>query len=305
MNILILGLGSIAKKHIKILFEIDPKMKIYALRSSKNNNDISNVYNLYIWEDVLKIKFDFSIISSPSYLHLDHLKLLMQIDIPIFIEKPLFINKNQIKSFYNLKKKNIKSYVACNFRFNPIIKFLKESYLKESSKILEVSAYCGSYLPDWRSNIDYRKNYSSKKKLGGGVNLDLIHEPDYFIYLFGLPKAVKVFNRKVSSLEIDSFDSSIINFNYENFQGTITLNYFRKTPKRSLEIVLENDIILIDFLKGTIKSLDKKSFIYKNNNDLLKISYKDQMNFFLNCVKKNDFKFNTIEEATKVLNLIL
>ena len=34
----------------------------------------------------------------------------------------------------------------------------------------------GQYLPDWHSYEDYRKSYFSRKDLGGGVLLTLIHE---------------------------------------------------------------------------------------------------------------------------------
>ena len=41
MNVLIIGLGSIAKKHIDALNAIAPeKFNIYALRSGKGNNDV-------------------------------------------------------------------------------------------------------------------------------------------------------------------------------------------------------------------------------------------------------------------------
>ena len=39
------------------------------------------------------------------------------------------------------------------------------------------------FLPDWRKNIAYSKSYSSIKKQGGGVLLDLSHELDYATYL--------------------------------------------------------------------------------------------------------------------------
>ena len=305
MNVLIIGLGSIALKHIKVLKEINANTSIFALRSSKLSVKVSGVKDLFEWEEVVSKKFHFCIISSPSSLHLSHIKLVEVLRIPIFIEKPLFINRSQINDFKILDLKNLRSYVACNFRFNPIIEFLKEDLKIKSKNIYEVTAYCGSYLPNWRPNKDYRKVYSSIKELGGGVNIDLIHEPDYFVHLFGLPEHTSVHNRKVSSLEINSNDSSIIYLSYKNFQASITLNYFRKDARRTLEIVTDEKTIFVDFLKGIVKDLETNTILYQSSEDLIESSYKKQMLFFLNSIKSNEYKMNSIDEALSVLNIIV
>jgi len=305
MNILIIGLGSIALKHIKVLKEINANTSIFALRSSKLSVKVSGVKDLFEWEEVVSKKFHFCIISSPSSLHLSHIKLVEVLRIPIFIEKPLFINRSQINDFKILDLKNLRSYVACNFRFNPIIEFLKDDLKIKAKNIYEVTAYCGSYLPNWRPNKDYRKVYSSIKELGGGVNIDLIHEPDYFVHLFGLPEHTSVHNRKVSSLEINSNDSSIIYLSYKNFQASITLNYFRKDARRTLEIVTDEKTIFVDFLKGIVKDLETNTILYQSSEDLIESSYKKQMLFFLNSIKSNEYKMNSIDEALSVLNIIV
>jgi predicted dehydrogenase len=305
MNVLIIGLGSIALKHIKVLKEINANTSIFALRSSKLSVKVSGVKDLFEWEEVVSKKFHFCIISSPSSLHLSHIKLVEVLRIPIFIEKPLFINRSQINDFKILDLKNLRSYVACNFRFNPIIEFLKDDLKIKAKNIYEVTAYCGSYLPNWRPNKDYRKVYSSIKELGGGVNIDLIHEPDYFVHLFGLPEHTSVHNKKVSSLEINSNDSSIIYLSYKNFQASITLNYFRKDARRTLEIVTDEKTIFVDFLKGIVKDLEANTILYQSSEDLIESSYKKQMLFFLNSIKSNEYKMNSIEEALSVLNIIV
>ena len=305
MNVLIIGLGSIALKHIKVLKEINANTSIFALRSSNLSVKVSGVKDLFEWEEVVSKKFHFCIISSPSSLHLSHIKLVEVLRIPIFIEKPLFINRSQINDFKILDLKNLRSYVACNFRFNPIIEFLKDDLKIKAKNIYEVTAYCGSYLPNWRPNKDYRKVYSSIKELGGGVNIDLIHEPDYFVHLFGLPEHTSVHNRKVSSLEINSNDSSIIYLSYKNFQASITLNYFRKDSRRTLEVVTDKKTIFVDFLRGIVKDLETNTILYQSSEDLIESSYKKQMLFFLNSIKSNEYKMNSIDEALSVLNIIV
>ncbi len=305
MKILIIGLGSIAIKHMKVLKEISKNFIFYAYRSSKSSLNFKDVINIYNWNKCLAHNFEFCIISSPSSLHLTHLKLAEKLNIPLFIEKPLFINKKQISEFNKLELKNIRIYVASNFRFNPIIQFLKNDFKISSEGVNEVNSYCGSYLPNWRPQKDYRHVYSSIKKLGGGVHIDLIHEPDYLSYLFGLPIKSIVKNKKVSSLEIDSMDSASIYFLYENFQAHIFLNYFRRDSKRTLEIVREKDTIFVDFLKGTVTELVANKVIYKTSSNSIYHSYKKQMQYFLDCIKNNKKNMNSVSEAISILNFIV
>ena len=52
--------------------------------------------------------------------------------------------------------------------------------------------------------VDYRTVYSAHKAMGGGVTIDLIHEWDYLVELFGVPDKLYNFKGTYSDLEIDS-----------------------------------------------------------------------------------------------------
>ncbi len=306
MNVLVVGLGSIAKKHIYVLKEINENVKIYALRSSKKSKIQVGINNLYSIEEVKKYKFDFIIVSSPSIYHLRDLENLISLQTPIMVEKPVFINNKQIGVFEKIEYEDLPLiYVASNFRFHKLILFVKE-YLKDHpSKINEVTAYCGSYLPDWRPDQDYRKVYSANKKLGGGVHLDLIHEPDYIVHLFGLPNSVESSYGKVSNLEIDTYDSSLYQFQYDTFQANIILNYFRRDTKRTLEIVRETDTIEIDFVNNRVVDLVTRVVLCQDNQPSVYDTYREQMEYFIKCIDENKVPMNSINEAIQILKTIL
>ena len=229
MRVLIIGLGSIGKRHINVIKKIQPKTKFYALRSSKKSIDHQDIVNINSWDEVDKYNFDFSIVSSPSSLHLEHIEKLSKYKLPVFVEKPLCVNKSQLKKI-NINKFHAMTYVGLNMRFHPLIIYLKNYLNKSDFKIYEINAYYGSYMPSWRPG-NHKKLYSSNNELGGGVHLDLIHEPDLLHFLFGLPKKILKSFRKVSNITIDSIDSSKLIFEYEDFSATITLNYFRMDKK--------------------------------------------------------------------------
>ena len=64
----------------------------------------------------------------------------------ILVEKPIFDKPQKI---INFKNKNI--FVGYNFRFNPIINYLKNYFKKNNSFICDIE--CGYYLPFWKKVI--------------------------------------------------------------------------------------------------------------------------------------------------------
>ena len=95
MKVLIVGLGSIAQKHIAALRKTGP-VEIYGLRSSRDSRDYDEVTNVYDYEEIKLIDPDFFLISNPTSKHAAVIQELLTFKKPFFIEKPLF---NQIGAF--------------------------------------------------------------------------------------------------------------------------------------------------------------------------------------------------------------
>lgn len=304
MKVLIIGLGSIAQKHIESIKKIDPFVMFYALRSSSKSINIQDIVDIYILEDIPR-DIDFILITNPTSLHAETILSIIKFEKPLFIEKPVFDTlSNKEKILKKVVEKNIKTYIGCNLRFHPALNFIKNLLNTKSVKINEVNIYCGSYLPDWRSSQDYRKSYSSNKQLGGGVHLDLIHELDYAIWLFGKPIKSNSIKRKVSNLMIDTIDYSNYNLTYSDFNVSITLNYYRNKPKRQLEIILENEIILCDLLTSTITNINN-DIIFKDDDFSFSKTYLNQMEYFINSLKNKNIYMNDIRESFEILKIAL
>ncbi len=302
MKVLIVGLGSIARKHIEALKQIDKSVIIYALRSNDNSTTVSDIVNIYSIDDVNKLDLDFLILSNPTGIHFQYLNELKELRLPLFIEKPLFDKVGEIQDELVDKIINygLPTYVACNLRFLDSI--IKIKSITQTERVNEVNVYCGSYLPDWRPNVDYKTIYSANKELGGGVHLDLIHELDYTYWIFGEPLHTKSFFRSKSSLRISSYDYANYIWIYNNFAVSIILNYYRKDPKRYIEIVCEKGTYKVDILKNMIFFNDV--LFYKSEQKVIQ-TYIEQMKFFIDdvCLKKNNF--NSIEQANNILKLCL
>ena len=305
MKIAFIGLGSIAQKHIKAIKKIDSKANLFAVRSKKNSPLFNGIENIS-FVNLASFDLDAIIISNPSVYHKQYIIDLAPLGIPIMVEKPICISIDQWIELNQLAKNpHPIIYCAFNLRFHPLIQFLK-SYLKEKpDKIYEVNSYCGSYLPLWRPQIDYKNSYSAKSDLGGGVQFDLIHEIDYINFIFGQPIETQKQYRKLSHLKIDSFDYAHFNLTYQNFSVSITLNYFRKDPKRTLEIVRENDTLLLNFIDDKLVNLNTGRVLIDAKNKGMELSYLNQMKYFISIIKKKQQTNNSFKESLRIIKPIL
>jgi predicted dehydrogenase len=303
MEIVIIGLGSISTKHIFALKKFHHDAQISALRSSKKATIIEGVTNLYDFSEIASP--DFAIISNPTNLHYTAIKQLAEMNIPMLIEKPALHSLKNTDYLINLiKKNNVFTYVACNLRFHPCIQFLKKYIDDEKPFINEINVYCGSYLPDWRPGKDFRNIYSVKPEMGGGVHLDLFHELDYIVWIFGEPIQSHCIKRNSSSLNIESYDYANYILEYQTYTTSIILNYYRRSAKRQIEIVFKEETWIIDLLSNKITD-GKGLLIYYSDNYIMLDTYVEQMQYFLHNLKNNLAPMNTLPESLKILKIAL
>ena len=166
MKVLIIGLGSIALKHIKALQELYSSVVIYALRRkgelSKGIEGVIEVFNI---SEIEVDTLSFILISNPTSAHYQTIREVIAYKKPLFIEKPLFgaLSREANELVTEVEKQGIQTYVACNLRYLECNAKTKE--LLANKRVNEVNVYCGSYLPDWRPNVDFRKVYSANKEM--------------------------------------------------------------------------------------------------------------------------------------------
>lgn len=286
---LIIGFGSIGKKHFEALKDL---CQISIISSQKL--DLKGVKVYESLEKAPLKDFDYFIIANITSAHFETLKYLNSRlkDKIILVEKPLF------KHYKNLNLQN-EVYVAYLLRFNPILKTLKK--LIKPLNIYNVSIVCKSYLPFWRE-MDYKKSYSASKKQGGGVLLDLSHELDYAFWLFGSLKLLYAKSARLSELEISSDDFAFLCFEGKKKAFlSVELDYFSKFSQRQ---------ILIDAREVSMKADLNANFIeiYDQDKSMQRLDFQADTLSTLKALHKGVLKkskqVTSFKEAQKILKLI-
>ena len=278
MRVLVVGFGSIGKRHYEVLKELGYKVDILSRRKNQS-----------LQKTNLK-KYDYFVIATENSLHYKQLKYIDKNvkNKIIFCEKPLF------DKYKKLKIKNNKVYVGYVLRFHPLLQKLK-SFLK-NEKILFINAKCGQFLPTWR-NTDYKKSYSAKKE--GGVLLDLSHEIDYVRYLAGDIKKIKSYQVKLSDLEIKKDDLTTFIGKAKNTIVNVTIDYISKLTHRFIIVETLNTTYKLDFIKNEI-------IIQKDKKEVISINI--DRNYMFKEMHKSILKDEKIccsyEDGLKVMKII-
>jgi hypothetical protein len=82
------------------------------------------------------------------------------------------------------------------------------------------------------------------------------------------------------------------------------LNYYRSTPKRTIEILFEAETWTVDLINNVITS-DTQAQIFKQENFTIMTTYIKQMNYFVTCLNNHTTPMNTFKESVEVLKIAL
>lgn len=314
LTALFIGLGSIGSRHLKNLHTICAERGITlaadALRSSLNRPLRPGVAELLraqftaLDDPAAREHYDLAFITNPTSLHAEALQSLRGRAGALFIEKPIFSADQAGLDPAALLDPGQKAYVAAPMRWCGVMLALK--------KRLEAGAdgrpycarvLCSSYLPDWRPGVDYRTVYSAHKAMGGGVTIDLIHEWDYLVDLFGAPERLYNLRGQYSELEIDSDDVSLYIAQYPGMLAEVHLDYFGRGYRRSIELFTPSGSLVADFGAGTLTLPDGTVEDYTED---VNARYLREMAYFLDYAAGPELlSLNPPATAAQVLRLTL
>ena len=277
MKHLIIGHGSIGKRHAGNLLQLEEEVILFNRQTENYENKLGEVESVFV--------------TCPTAYHMDFALKAAEKGRHVFIEKPVSNTINNVDRLFEICRQNEKiCYVGYNFRFHEDLVKIKEN-LGRLGKILFVRVEVGEFLPDWHPYEDYRFGYAARADMGGGVVLTLSHEIDYIRWLFGPIVFVKALTGKVSNLKIDVEDIACIIMKSENNAYIeLHMDYIQKPAVRTMKIQGEKGALSWDYYEN--KSFDRnKMFI-------------DEIKHYLECCNGKAVPSVKKEEVLDVMMLI-
>ncbi|HEY62606.1 MAG TPA: Gfo/Idh/MocA family oxidoreductase [Anaerolineae bacterium] len=317
MKFLIVGYGSIGRRHFRNLQALGEKDILFyrTNRGTVSDEEIKDYPIETDLEQALAHRPDGAIIANPTAYHLEVANPAVEAGCHILLEKPVSHSMGKVEAFKDSVIRNhVRVLVGYQYRFHPGLR--KVASLIKSRAVgepLSVHVHWGEYLPGWHPWEDYKKSYSARADLGGGVVLTLSHPLDYLRWIFGEIESVFGMTSSNSSLDIDVDDVAEITLKFVNgVIGHVSLDYIQRPPTHNLEIIGTQGTIRWDNSDGAVHVYSAhggtnamwevypapKGF---SRNDM----FREQMKHFIKVVKGKEIPLCSLDDGVRALEIAL
>ena len=315
-RVLIVGLGSIGRRHLRLARELLPKADIRVLRHQDGQPTPEYANGCFsLIENALEFAPQIAVIASPATFHLKVAISLAQSGVHILVEKPLAASLDGVQLLLDTcRARGLVLLIGYNLRFLPSLEGFRSLLLKKRvGKVISLRVEIGQYLPSWRPDTDYRLGVSARRELGGGALLELSHEIDYLRWIFGEVEWVNATLSRQSDLDINVEDTAhmILGFTPDadghRLIGTLNMDFIRQDTVRRCVAIGKSGSLSWDGLTGVVTLLEAGStewrelFRYPHHAD---DSYRAEWVHFLACVREKCPPLISGEDGFRVMQII-
>lgn len=307
----VIGMGSIAKRHLANLNFLHPSSKIYCVSASGLNKALPEYADEVISLDrLLEMRPVYAIVASPAPFHVSTAKILLQNGISVLIEKPLAATVedcDDLLSFIVSMQSSVVSVGYC-LRFLPSAQIVK-TYLERGAlgTVYNVESNVGQFLPHWRAGLNYKESVSARKELGGGALLELSHELDYLFWLFDDLELQHSWLRTTGELDLDVEDiADLVLTTPSGINISVHLDFLQKSTQRTCVFIGEKGRLVWDLLSNSVTLFHAtgNETLYSDPHYDKNHMYIDMLKAHEDMINKDCSKLATVASSSKVVKLI-
>lgn len=324
MNIVVIGLGSMGKRRIRLLKQyIENEVKdtnVWKIIGVDSNEErCAESAKLHGIETYHSLKaaieaeeVDCAVISTSPHTHAGIIKECLQNKLHVFTEINL-LSDGYEENIALAKEAGKVLFLSSTFMYRKEMEYIKKAVQEEAFKGL-YRYHIGQYLPEWHPWESYKNFFVGRKDTNGCREIFAIELP-WLVDVFGDIKAVHSIHRKVSELEIDYDDSyQVLIEHTSGVMGNLSVDVVTPKAGRDLEIWSEGFHI---GWKGTPDTLTRFNNDTKNtenvslyaqverkegyNQFIVENAYYDELVNFILSVEQKERPRHSFEKDGKIL----
>ncbi len=312
-RLLVIGNGSMARRHVRLSRQLLPDADIRVLRH-RTDREISPYANgsMDVFEDIDQFEPEYVIVASPAPYHVGQVSKILKEGIKVLIEKPLSDSVEKASALLQFSEMPI--LIGYNLRFSPSLQYFKKLLMEGVvGSVLSVRCEVGQFLPSWRPSTPTSDSVSVSKALGGGVLLELSHEIDYLVWIFGGICTVNASLSRQTDLVKDVEDTAYLFMTSQTklSEGplciSLNMDLYRHDTTRFCVAIGETGSLKWDALRGTVEFFGQGSSKgYVMFSELVEPdeTYVSQLKFFFGKEFTADHQFATVREGVETLKVI-
>lgn len=314
LNLLLVGCGSIGKRHAQVLTELGMTKMTACDPSETQRNAMKELFpQIEVTDDydaaLATGKFDAVFIFTPTAMHLDMLKRALDANCHVFVEKPLANTCEGVAELRELaQKKGLLVMVGFCLRYHEVLLRAKE--LLDSGiigRLINIRAFVGE--PFYEIQPNYKNMYYAK--YSGAF--ELVHDIDLALWFGGQPvRDVYGVYGAFSDMEMapEAPDSVELLIGFEDrLAANVHLDFYLHPRRRQIELMGVKGTIIVEFSTWdhatlscyTTDTREWSSTTYETQrNDMFRDEDED---FLLSVVGERELTL-TIDEALRSLDVV-
>lgn len=320
MKFLVVGLGSMGRRRIRLLKKIAPQSVVIGVDSSEKRcketgEEYSIITSNNLNDSLEEYKPECVIVSTSPLSHANIIRTCLEAKCNVFSEINL-VSDGYDENIALAEKNEKVLFLSSTFLYREEIEYIREK-VSLCNNSVNYSYHVGQYLPDWHPWEKINEFFVGDKRTNGCRELFAIELP-WITKVFGKIKSFVVQKSKMSSLEIDYDDNYQLILEHENGnRGVLLVDVVSRKPTRQLEVyneglyvtwggtpssLREYDIAshgdkAIDLYDGVSREKDYATFIIEN-------AYESELRNFLDVVSGNGHSRYSFCEDLEIIQII-
>ena len=320
MQVVVVGLGSMGKRRIRLIQKHDSKIQIVGVDTNEERrNTCTKEYNIETCENLENLiyakKTDCAFICTSPLSHSKIINQCLKNGINVFSELNLVADRYD-ENIALAKQKELVLFMSSTFLYRDEIKRIK-SLVKDTNCLVNYTYHTGQYLPDWHPWENYKDFFVGDKRSNGCREIFAVELP-WLTDVFGEIVKVDVVKNKISNLNIDYNDNYLVILQHnKGHKGILAVDIVSRKAVRNLEIFGEKLYLSWDGSPTGLKAYDfekkvenhletyKKAEQLKNyNKSIVENAYLNEIVAFFEAVLDNKLPIYDFEKDKKILRII-
>ena len=312
LKILIVGCGSIGKRHAEVLWKLGAKnltacdpspAQRESMRALLPEINLTDDYDAALKDG----HFDAVFILTPTAMHLSMAEKALHANCHVFLEKPLANTTAGVAELKALAaEKNRLVMVGFCFRYHEVLRMAKELLDAGTvGRLVNIRAFMGEPFAEIQPN--YMNMYYSK--YSGAF--ELVHDLDLAIWYAGQEiDEVHAVYGSFSDMGMDSPDSIELLLRFrDRLAANVHLDFYQHPRRRQIELMGVKGTITVEFASWDRATLswyntDTRKWTVSEHTTARNDMFRDEDLEFLEAICENKPIVCTVDEALKSLSVV-